>query len=183
MIAAVLAGGVGSRFGSDKARHLVAGRSMLDAVLDAVDAVGLESMVIGRIPQENERWRGVKDSEPGGGPLPALEQALRLVGDVPLLLLACDMPDLNPEYITWLMNQPTGAHGTVPTDGRHRHPTAAVWNPSALSPVQQIRSQGRRSLQAVVDASDVSMPMVPEHLLPALRNINYREDLEEKDVL
>jgi len=101
--AAVLAGGLGSRLGGEKALAMVAGKPLVSYPVEAARAAGLETVIVAK-PETELPDLGVavlrEPSEPRHplcGVLAALD-ARR--GDV--LALACDMPFMSPGLLEWM---------------------------------------------------------------------------------
>lgn len=104
--AIILAGGRGARLGGDKASVVVTGQRLVDHVLDA--ASGARRVVVVGPPGlldatvDGDRVLITREDPPFGGPAAGLAAGLALLGeaaaasgcttDVPVLLLACDVP-------------------------------------------------------------------------------------------
>ncbi|HWS56991.1 MAG TPA: NTP transferase domain-containing protein [Actinotalea sp.] len=93
--AIVLAGGEGVRLGRvDKAAVVVGGRPMLEHALAAV-AGARQLVVVGPAGLDSFGTARVQEDPPLGGPVAGLDAGLTRLGpagDVPVLVLACDMP-------------------------------------------------------------------------------------------
>jgi molybdenum cofactor guanylyltransferase len=103
ILAAVLAGGLGSRLGGEKALAEVAGKPLVSFPVEAARAAGLETVIVAK-PETELPDLGVailrEPSEPRHplcGVLAALDAR---GGDV--LALACDMPFLEPGLLEWM---------------------------------------------------------------------------------
>jgi len=91
----VLAGGRAARFGADKLTEPVDGNALLDRAIDAVWAVADEVIVAGRVVAgRSPSIRSIPDSEPFGGPLAAMRDAIRLARGTAGVVVGGDMPDL-----------------------------------------------------------------------------------------
>ncbi len=75
----ILAGGQSRRFGSDKARHLIAGRPMISRVAEAFSSVATATFVVARREGQYEDLglTTLADDVPDTGPLAGLRVALR----------------------------------------------------------------------------------------------------------
>ncbi|MBU4335159.1 MAG: NTP transferase domain-containing protein [Actinobacteria bacterium] len=91
----VLAGGRARRLGGvSKADVVVAGRALLDRVLDGADAAR-SVVVVGPADLLRDGITVVQENPPFGGPVAGIEAgfaALGAAGEVPVVLLACDVP-------------------------------------------------------------------------------------------
>ena len=103
-ISVVLAGGRGSRLGGAKAGVLLAGRPLIEHVLEAVRAGGLEPMVVAKrdsaLPPLD--CRVVFEPARPQHPLCGIVAGLRAAGEPAVVVCACDMPYLNGELLAWL---------------------------------------------------------------------------------
>lgn len=115
-IVGVLVGGQSTRMGTDKASVVLRGRSMLAHVLVAVDAAGLEVVLLGPDDKGTGR-RAVPDGDHGGlGPMVGLRALHEATPARPVILLATDQPLIRPTTILQLaMRQ--DAPAVVPVDG------------------------------------------------------------------
>ena len=102
--ALVLAGGSGSRLGGAKATVLLGGRPLIDHVLDAARAGGLEPVVVAKadssLPPLN--CRIVIEPARPRHPLCGIVAGLRAVGESAAVVCACDMPFVSGELLAWL---------------------------------------------------------------------------------
>lgn len=114
--AVVLAGGAATRMGGvDKPGLAVAGRTLLEHVVDAVRGHDPDSDVTVVGPERpSPRARYVREEPPGGGPVPALRAGLPHVRAPWCALLAADLPHLDPGHLAAL----AAAARTAGGDGR-----------------------------------------------------------------
>lgn len=86
----VLAGGLSSRMGQDKALLPWRGRPLLDHQLDVLREAGVDEV---RVSGQRPAYRGVADATPQAGPLGGLDGIARAeAGEVDLLVIPVDMP-------------------------------------------------------------------------------------------
>jgi molybdopterin-guanine dinucleotide biosynthesis protein A len=110
LIGLVLAGGRSSRMGRDKAALVHPdGRTLARRACDLLGGAGCESVVLS-LREDQEIPPGFSDSDPptvvrdpGVGPLAGIVAGMRLRPDADWLVLACDLPRLDPATLTTLV--------------------------------------------------------------------------------
>jgi molybdopterin-guanine dinucleotide biosynthesis protein A len=102
--ATVLAGGAGSRLGGAKATALLHGRPLIDHVIAAARAGGLEPVVVAKAasPLPPLDCRLLLEPDEPRHPLCGIVTALRELAEPALVVCACDMPFLTGELLAWL---------------------------------------------------------------------------------
>lgn len=176
---AVLCGGRSSRFGSDKALHEIAGRTLLQRALDSLEGAA-ERLLVGRA-YSHVAARFVPDLRPGLGPMAGLEAALHAAGGGWVALCGCDLPCLTPAFWRLLCShaQP-GRPVSVQGARGDFEPLASLYPRAALRAVAERLDAGQFDLQSLladldavaVPASEVEAACGPG----ALRNVNRPED-------
>jgi len=107
-LVAVLAGGLGSRLGGDKAAVRLSGRPLLSYPLAAARAAGLPAVVVAKRGSGLPRLQAQVLHEPDEprhplcGLLAALEHAAGMQPPSAVLALPCDMPFLTGPLLAWL---------------------------------------------------------------------------------
>ncbi|TQQ78987.1 molybdenum cofactor guanylyltransferase [Halonotius roseus] len=194
--AVVLAGGYSTRFGdTDKALAEIDGRPMLARVVARVGAV-VDSVVVSCRDDQRAAFavgldgiddapiRFVTDPEPDGGPLVGIVSAFEAVDSQYAVVVACDMPFVDPAFIEFLFSQAGGHDAVVPElDDGHRQPTQAVYRVDRTVAVADERlAAGTRSLRGLLDALEtvvVPAETVLDHTdRQSLTDINTRERFE-----
>lgn len=107
-VGAVLAGGLGRRIGGAKATVELAGRPLVEHAVAAVEAAGLEPVVVSKPETHLPPLRCRTLSEPLRPRHPAcgLVEALREAAGRPLVAIACDMPFVSAGLLGWLAAAP-----------------------------------------------------------------------------
>lgn len=183
-IAAVLAGGRGTRIGGEKAVAVLGGRPLIERPLAAARDAGLEAVVVAKpstclpplaeaVVHEPEQPR-----HPLCGVLAALELAASRSPAPAVLLLACDMPFLSGPLLDWLAGLDGAAMAAV---GGRPQPLLARCTTRHLPALRQALSE-HRSLRAaicelapqIVDERELSHFGEPERLC---FNVNDADDL------
>jgi molybdenum cofactor guanylyltransferase len=183
-VAAILAGGASRRMGFDKASICTPNGTLLEHSASCAAACGLQVIVVGRPAPPG--WKGpratfVADATPGLGPLGGLITALSVSG-ASVLALACDMPLLSPECVSWLLrahaDPAAPLDGVATLNGSRIEPLFSVYEQSVTSLATDQVARGDHSLRGLVAAGSFRYAQVPPALQPALRNINTLQDLE-----
>ncbi len=151
---AVLAGGASSRFGSDKALAAAGDLLLGQRVVAALRAGGVDPIVaLGGNAGATLGLVTVADAEPGGGPLPALSQALGYFGRGHVLVCPCDLPLLDGEHVGLLVDALHRLDDDGPpmavvaqVDGRPE-PSLAIWPTSWALSARRAVSDGRRAFR------------------------------------
>jgi molybdopterin-guanine dinucleotide biosynthesis protein A len=199
-LGAVLAGGRGSRLGGEKAAIKLNGRPLIAYPLAAIEAAGLEPVVLAKPGEGPSSSRGsfrtylvrkeprddirvVEEPPEPRHPLCGIVAALRL--GRPIVAVACDLPFVSPGLIELLAATPEPL--VVPTlDGRPQ-PLLARYDPSLL-PQLEAALEREEPLTRTVEA--LAPRLLAEDELARfgdpsrlLFNVNDREDLRRAEAL
>ena len=174
---AVLAGGRASRFGEDKTRLPVQGRSLASHLLTLQAAAGLSPLFLCAASAPNDLPAGVRllpDEVGGLGPLGGLATLLK-AAPKPVLVLAGDMPGIDAAALAALIQawQP-GSRGLVAEGPDGLHPLLAIYSPGLVTGLLQRLEQGQRSVQDWVRAEALDTWRLPS--LDWAYNINTKAD-------
>ncbi len=145
----VLAGGEGERMGRiSKAEVEVAGRTMLDRVLDA-GRLARRSVVVGPAELARPGVPAVLEEPPLGGPVAGLAAGMGALGpggDVPVVVLACDVPRAAravPLLLDALAHHPDVAVAwLIDRDGRAQRLVAAYRRVALLGALDALTDAG-----------------------------------------
>ena len=186
----ILVGGKSSRFGRDKALVEIGGRPLALRVADALSPVTGEVTLVGA-PEKYLRLglRVIPDPLPDFGPLAGILAALEDSKSAWNLLVACDMPGISSEFLSFLLERARESRADVmlPMDaGGRAEPLCAVY---ALGSQGAIRQAIERGTHKVSDAFD---QLQVGRLLPAeygrfdpdgrlFANLNSPADWEKLD--
>ena len=144
----LLTGGASRRMASDKARIVWQGETLaaraarvLGEVCDPVIEVGSAATGL----------RCVREEPSGAGPLAALVAGVRaLPARGPVLLLACDLPFVEPPVLRLLADAP-GVGTVIPRMDTRLQYVCARYGADALDRAATALAAGERSLRAVAD--------------------------------
>ena len=181
-LAAVLAGGRGSRLGGAKATATLAGRPLLAYAVDAASAVADEVVVVAKDgtplpPLDVPVWR---EPEAGFHPRHGIVCALRGARGRPVVVVPVDMPLVPSALLEVLIELIAGAPAAVPRAYGRLHPLCAAFAPAALGDFEAAPEDEplTRTLERMA-AHVLDADAVGERLL----NVNTPADLARAEAL
>src|SRR5574341_1903249 len=182
----VLAGGESKRLGAEKALLDFGGTTLLELTVERLREVTAD-IVIACVRGKRSSWPSVDahmvlDRTEGRGPLAGLDAGLRAITNESAVVVACDMPFLNPALLALLAGRLETHAAVVPmVDGRY-HALHAVYSQRCLPLVEDLllKRGSMRDLLAVVDTKVVAEVEVREVDPAGLScfNLNIPADLE-----
>jgi molybdopterin-guanine dinucleotide biosynthesis protein A len=183
--AVLLAGGRSTRMGRDKALLSVPGSDLLLwqrqlAVLDELQPAEIFWSGAPR-PGLPEKVRVVLDEVEEAGPLGGISACLQVLRSELLLVLAIDLPRMNPHFLRSLLDRCSSSCGAVARNGGFFEPLAAVY-PKALQVLAAKHlGQKRYVLQDFVREAarlELLRPFpLDENNGPLFKNLNSPADL------
>jgi molybdopterin-guanine dinucleotide biosynthesis protein A len=179
----VTAGGQSLRMGRDKAQLPWGTGTLLSHAIDRLGRVCSEVRVLeGTRHLAPESVPGVRDLEPGLGPLGALWTALDDAFPQPVMLLAVDLPGIPVTLLQHLLERAPGFDAVVPFSPSGPEPLVAFYSASCLDPVARRIAAGERKVSSFF--GDVALCAVGTRELEAFgdattvfANLNTPEDL------
>ncbi len=141
---AIMAGGKSSRMGTDKAFVDFQGRPMIEVVLGRVAGLGAPTILIANQPAAFAHL-GLPvfaDVLPDNGPLGGIYTAVYHAQTPYTLVVACDMPWLNPALLAYQLDLRQTADVVVPRWDKFPEPLHAVYSQACLPPIEaNLRAQ------------------------------------------
>ncbi len=188
---AVQAGGRSSRMERDKALIPLAGRPLIEHVLERIEGLADEVLITTNRP-EDYAYLGLRlagDEHPGAGALEGLRTALRAARGAHVLVLACDMPFVSRPLVEHLLHVAPGYDVVVPRRGVGYEPLHAVYaRQPCLAAVDQALHEGLRRVigffphvRVLEVGQDTLDRLDPEGL--SFFNVNTPEELMEAERL
>jgi molybdopterin-guanine dinucleotide biosynthesis protein A len=194
-LAAVLAGGSGSRLGGAKAGAELAGWPLISYPLAALAKAGIETFVVAKadfcLPavfsgpdgDGSRPPRVLREPEHPRHPLCGIVAALREAGGRPLVVIACDMPLAEPALLAELAAAPEPL--VVPAPGGRLQPLQARYSAGLLPSLEAALDREeplRRTVESLsprlLGDSELARFGDPEHLF---FNVNDEFDLRRAD--
>jgi len=196
----MLAGGLGSRLGSNKPLQLVAGKPLICHVIEGVSGLSDEFLVvIARAAPKSEFVRVLPDyvrvlnDEPEGkSPLIGIVTALREVKSRYAIILSCDIPLVNSRVIQLLLKHVENADAVVPRwRTGHLEPLQAVYRrePTLNEAEKALHECGLSLAEFIKKLAHVTFVSIEDEIKiidPELRtffNVNTREDLAKAELI
>jgi molybdopterin-guanine dinucleotide biosynthesis protein A len=189
----VIAGGRSTRFeGGDKAVADLAGVPMVRRVVDRVAPV-VDDLVVNcrseQVPRLEDALAGVaptptyaEDPEPDRGPMAGIAAGLRAAEGGSALVVACDMPFVDPSFAADLFERAAGHDAAVPRPDEWFQTTQAVYRGDPMADACEAaldRGEGR-IVEALseLDYVEVGVEAVERHASArTFENVNTREEL------
>ena len=190
----VLAGGRGSRLGREKYAESVAGRSLIERVIERLGPISAEILVVISQRQSKASFasykgaRTVVDLHPGRGPLAGIYSGLTHSSSFNNVVVGCDMPFLNRDLLRCMIGLVPGFDVVMPRIGDYTEPLHAVYTKQCLPAMKGLIEQGHRKIGDLfnlvrvryVEREEIEF-FDPEHV--SFFNVNTREDLERARAL
>jgi molybdenum cofactor guanylyltransferase len=161
--AAILTGGNSRRMGEPKAliRLQNEGMTLIETVVSTITPIADHVFLAGNRTWELPASLTYLDEVPDGGQGPAdgiiaaLESSRRDL----CVVIACDMPFLNGELLTEMIDTATRTRtGVMARDSNGLHPLHAVYRTGDLPRIREVISGGQRSLSTI--AFELSMHLI-----------------------
>jgi molybdopterin-guanine dinucleotide biosynthesis protein MobB len=129
----------------------------------------------GHIPEFLSALPRVPDAPGLAGPLAGILSVMRWQPVVSWLVMACDLPDVQPESLQWLLAQRRpGLRAVVPdlqNDG-HCEPLLAWYDFRCRPLLENIAASGSLRISRLAEQTGVLRVQPPEHLHGSWRNVN-----------
>lgn len=151
----VLAGGLSSRFGTDKARAMISGRPLIHhALLGLPMLAGDPKVVARRVDQYSDLGlETLGDLEPGLGPVGGLATALASLDKATpwALLLSCDVVGLRRQWLQLLLDTPRQGRQAVAFKRDRWQPLPGLYHRDLLPLCRELLECGAGSLWRVLE--------------------------------
>jgi molybdopterin-guanine dinucleotide biosynthesis protein A len=179
----IQAGGQSRRIPGNKAVMPLAGTPLIEHVLRRVEGLADELLITTNQPEEFSHLgvRLVRDPYPGAGTLVGLQTALQAASGEMVLVVACDMPFVQPEILAHMVGLTSGVEVVIPRRGEYYEPMQAVYARRCLPAIGKALEAGEK--RVVSFFPDVRVRTVEDEVLNRLDpggrsffNVNTPED-------
>ena len=180
----ILAGGMSSRFGSNKALSRIDGDRLIERLCRTVGSVTGRMMLITHTPEDYAflKLESRKDLVPRCGPIGGIYTALRTAQTPLCLCVACDMPFVRPEFLEYMVERSAGYDVVVPVNDGRVEPLCAVYRETCVPAIEDRIYARRFKIAGFFDEVRV-LRLAPEeggfHDDDMFFNINDRTDYDE----
>ena len=142
---AILAGGRSSRFGQDKATIRINGKTLIGHIYDVVSRI-FESVAV--VSSRHRELKDVpvpiiKDVLPCPGAMTSIITALLYSGMEHTFVVACDMPLVSAEILTYMTADFAGEDILIPKTQWGYEPLHAIYSKACLAPMFRLVQAGR----------------------------------------
>ncbi len=182
----ILAGGRSRRMGRDKAMLELGGERLVDRAVRIASQVFPQVVVVrgapGLEPIPGLAVPQIPDLRPDNGALGGLHAGLHAAPTPAVVALPCDLPLMDPEFLTVLADQLGDADALVPRDARGWQPVVAAYHRRCLPAIEACLDVQERRVFAFYPRCDVR-PLELEDQALAIEqpeiflNVNRPQDL------
>ncbi len=177
--AIVMAGGLSSRMGTDKALLEIDGRPLIERIANQLRPHFKELLISANDPEKYSflNLPVIVDREKNRGPLMGIASALAASRHGLNFVHACDIPVTDMELMQRLMRASRGNDAAVARapDGR-MEPLFAAYRKSALPAMHEVLSAGENRIRMIFDRCLTAFVEIDARLSPA--NINTLEEYQ-----
>lgn len=112
------------------------------------------------------------------GPLAGILAALRHAPQAAWLVAACDLPDISPAAVAWLLAQRSPQRVAIlPTIDGRPEPVLAIYEPAARAALEELARAPDPAPRRLASCDGVYTPVPPARLCAAWRNVNTPAEL------
>lgn len=135
---AILAGGLSRRMGTNKSFLSLAGKPLIEHVIERISALRLPAILITNTPEQYAHFElpMYGDVYPQCGSLGGLYTALHYGPADYTLCVACDMPFLNVDLLRYMLDLRSGIDGVVPYIAGNYESLHAIYRQTCLPAIR-----------------------------------------------
>ncbi len=144
--AVVLAGGKSRRMTYDKQELLIGGDRLMEVTIRSLSALFDEVLIVSNRPElyQDLSCRVIADIYPGHGPLSGIHTALIHARSDLIYVRACDMPNLNLEFIQYMISLYRPDYdGVITKKGDYIEPMNALYHRCLIPGIEEMLEEGR----------------------------------------
>jgi molybdopterin-guanine dinucleotide biosynthesis protein A len=148
----ILAGGESRRMGTDKALIRLSGKTLIEQTAHIFKKLFAETIIISKDPGRFKMagCRELPDASDERGAMVGLLTALESSETEFIFTAACDMPFLNDQIISLIVNKGRPFDVALPCSGGHTHPLHALYSKRCLKAMAESLARGEKSLKRFI---------------------------------
>ena len=178
--AILLAGGNSRRMGREKAFLKINGIPLIQYVYNQLQT-HFRTVLISANDKAKYSFLGAEvivDKKPGMGPLMGIASALEASPSDLNFVIACDIPDIDLEFVKMMVRESTAYDGVIPMNSRSQYePLYGIYKKSMLKNMNTLLLSGRNKISRVFDMC--VMRYIAVKGVHWLQNLNTIEDYEQ----
>jgi len=156
--------------GREKASVPLAGRTLLQRTIDAVEQiVGLSEIVLVLAPEQGAPDVEchvplviVRDEAEGEGPLAGMARGIAVAASPRCLVLGCDTPFVRPALLHLLIERTTECNVVMPVHEARPQPLCSALRREVLPTIEALLATGTRAPSALADLPEALLVAEPE---------------------
>jgi len=181
----ILAGGLSTRYGQNKAFLRINGIRLIDHIAEQMKRIFARVMLVTNQPREFQYLNLplVEDLVKGLGPIGGIYTGLTAISEQAGFFVACDMPLLHQGLIRYMIDTMDAYEAVVPSVGKWVEPMHAVYARSCLAAIKGLIDKKRYPVRLFYD--QVSVRYVREEEIrqfcppeEAFLNVNTPEEFD-----
>lgn len=177
----ILAGGKSTRMGSDKGFMEIDGTSFMSRIVNVLNPFVKEIIIVSDNPDyDSFGLKRVEDIIKNSGPLAGLYSGLEHSKTEDNLVLSCDVPLINHEVISKLIQECDSETDIVQIkSGGRIMPLVAMYKKKCMDSCLQLLQNNERRLRSIQTIAITKTIDLKSEYAPYVRNINTIKELKE----
>ena len=177
----ILAGGKSSRMGTDKGFLKLNGKLFIEHIIEVLNPLVSEVIIVSNnLNYDKFEAKRVNDLIEDAGPLAGIYSGLSASKTEKNLVLSCDIPLINIEVLTLLVEQTDEVSEIIQIESNGKTmPLIALYNKKCEKVFESLLNQGERRLRFAVSQCKVKNLKLNTELENYVSNVNTPEQLIE----
>lgn len=185
--AIILAGGKGSRLGYvDKAFLKYKEKYFIDILIEKLQIFD-EIIVVSNFPEKYTNYKNikvVKDKIKDIGPLGGIYSGLMASDNTEALVISCDTPFINEEFLKYLKKIHGDYSIAVPVTKTNREPLCALYKKNILKKIEESIEKKYYKINSIFEPKymkwiDIEEFINKDEIIKGFHNVNTEKELEE----
>ena len=179
LTAIILSGGKSSRMGEDKGLMTLDGKSMIQHVIDAIEPLVNEIIIISNSKEYKRLGYPVyEDIIKEKGPLAGIYTGLCYSKNNTNIILSCDVPYINKQIISFLLDHSEGFDITIPEKNGKTHQLMGIFSGSCLTELKKLIDNDCLKLKTAFETLNLNVIDANQFDDKLFTNINTKSDID-----